>query len=74
MLIMRLVERFNVTGDSGETFVAVVYQDVVDASHMGGHATVDGMKEVRLSDGRTLTYADENQWRIVQTGELVRRA
>src|ERR1035441_3133891 len=56
----------------GSSCQAYISQDRIDVSSMDGHDSISGLKTIRLGDGTPLNYIDENTFKNVITGELLR--
>jgi hypothetical protein len=69
------IDRFNARAEDGRLFSVVIYQEFVDGTAIGDEAKkwIPGMKRIALSDGSSVNFVDQNTFRIVQTGEIIRR-
>ncbi|MBL8554213.1 MAG: hypothetical protein JNL41_08040 [Phenylobacterium sp.] len=69
----RVIEEFEVVDEGGSVYAAVTIQEFRLSRTMDGDSWIAGLKRNELADGRKLTYADANEFRVVQTWQLVRR-
>jgi hypothetical protein len=66
-------DSFLVTKDDGTTLRVRVIRSRVDTSTMDGESSIPGLAQLRLDDGTPVNVIDENTYKIVSTGETVRR-
>ena len=59
--------------EDGRSYVVHEYQEFIDAGTKDGGAWVPGMKYLELSDGSKVNYIDEDTFKIVGTGTILRR-
>ena len=70
----QLIDEFDVRSDDGYETTILVYQDILDAGHMGDpHATIAGMKEAWTADGHRCNRMDDDTFQVVSSGLVVRR-
>ena len=68
------MKRFEATGSSGKFYTVHVYETVIGSTLIGKqHGTARGTREERLSDGRHLEWIDDDTFKIIDTGERIRR-
>lgn len=68
------IGRFKAKTDDGTVYEIVEYGTRVDASHLGGNASIDGLGELWTSDGWSrVNFIDEETFKIVSTGEIARK-
>ncbi len=60
--------------DDGTLYEVDEIQEYVDASSHSGRAWIESMKRLELGDGRKVNYMDDDTFKIVATGEIIRRA
>ncbi|MES5099720.1 hypothetical protein ABUK73_15945 [Agrobacterium sp. BA1120] len=70
--------RHQFIGDSGATYTVVEYKFQIIAKGPNGTSTADGTSSFYLADGRELIEIGDdeeaNQFKIFDTGEIIRRA
>lgn len=70
----RLVEEFQAISDAGETYEISVYQDFIDGGTLDKPTNwIPGMKKMLLQDGGHVNWIDDNTFKIVSSGETIRR-
>ena len=71
----QLIARHKMASDDGRVFVVEEYQEYIDAgSKDDPHATIPGMKYLLLEDGSRVNHIDDDTFKIVQSGTVLRRA
>jgi hypothetical protein len=60
--------------DDGTEYVVYEYQEFLDASTYDGEKWVPGLKWLELNDGSKLNHIDDDTFKIVRSGTIVRRA
>lgn len=68
---MELINRFYIVTDDGERILILEYQDQIDASHMGGPATVPGVKSLFTEDGDRVTPLSDDRFRVLSVRGMV---
>lgn len=68
-----LIESFWVCGANGRRYRANIYQDRISVSSFQERGSIGGLKTCQLEDGTHLNYVDENTFKNVATGELLKR-
>lgn len=69
-----LIERFKAKGNSGSEYEVLVIQRLVRNSTLDGlDSSLAGLPEAMLADGRRLNKIDDDTFKVVDTGEVVRR-
>ena len=64
---------FEAIGSDSETYTVFVYTNYINARTMTDpHAVVEGLKELRTSDGRAVNQVRKGEYKIVQTGLSLR--
>lgn len=71
---MREVERFGVVSDDGEQHVVVHMKEIISAGSMDGPATMDGLSNFFTDRGETLNKLDNDTFKVVVSGKILRRA
>ena len=71
-MIRREIERFVATDDDGNIYHVVIYGEFIRDNTLRGGGEIAGGKRAELDDGRTLTPSGDD-FRIVQTGQIIRR-
>ena len=70
---MALPDSFLVYKDDGTALRVRVIRSRIDTSTLDGPSSIPGLSELRLDDGSPLNMIDENTFKIVVNGELVKR-
>jgi putative component of toxin-antitoxin plasmid stabilization module len=69
----RQTGRFTASGDDGRQYTVYIYTDVIDAGTFGDpNAVVEGLKELRTSDGMAVNHRQKGEYQVVQTGVVLR--
>ena len=64
---------FSATGNDGRQYRVYIYTDFIDAgSFEDPNAVVEGLKELRTSDGMPINRRQQGEYEIVQTGVVLR--
>lgn len=70
----REIWRFKARSSKGTEYMIIEYQNFIDASsHQFRDGEVSGLKRLITSDGLMVTYIDPETFKIVDTGETVRK-
>lgn len=70
----RLIDEFDVISEDGQEFHILVYREIINAGTMTDpHATIEGLKSLRTSEGYHCNWIDENNFEIVELGLKVRK-
>jgi hypothetical protein len=65
--------QFSAVGDDGRQYTIFIYTDFTDAGNFEDpHAAVEGMKELRTSDGMRVNRLQQGEYVVVQTGVILR--
>ena len=64
----KLIESVRCTSDQGEVFLVRVIQEYV-----GRPEPIAGLKRLELDDGRKLNWISASVFKLVETGEILRR-
>ncbi|KAA3642802.1 MAG: hypothetical protein DWQ07_19955 [Chloroflexi bacterium] len=68
------IGRFVAQSDSGQEYTIVQYQEFIDAGARDDpNAEVPGLKSMKTTTGLHVNYIDSDTFKIVPTGEVVRR-
>lgn len=60
-------------GTDGEEYTIYEYTEFIEnVTHSEGRSEMAGLKELRTSDGYSVNYVSKGQYKIVQTGMLLR--
>lgn len=59
--------------DDGGRHLVDEYQEVRETSDLSGTHVLRGLKDMRLRGGGPVNFIDENTFRIVRTGQTIRR-
>jgi len=60
-------------GTDGEEYTIYEYTEFIETiTHGEGRSEMAGMKELKTSDGRSVNYVGKGQYKVVQTGVLLR--
>lgn len=70
----KLIATHHMRADDGTLYEVYEIQEYVDASSFDGEAWVKGLKRLELDDGTHVNHIDDNTFKIVVTGEVIRRA
>ena len=70
---MALPNSFLVYKDDGTALRVLVIRSRVNTSTLDGPSSIEGLPQLQLEDGTPLNVIDENTFKIVTTGERVRR-
>lgn len=67
--------RFLAKTDTGKEYIIVQYQEYIDATHLTSsrREEIAGLKRLATSTGLDVTYIDPKTFKIVSTGEIVRK-
>jgi hypothetical protein len=64
---------FRATGSDGRQYTVYIYTDFIDiGSFQNPNAVVEGLKELRTSDGMPVNRLQQGEYEIVQTGIVLR--
>ena len=64
---------FEAVGSDSETHTVFVFTDYIDVgTRTDPHAVVEGLKELRTSDGFAVNRVSKGEYKIVQTGVSLR--
>lgn len=64
---------FVATGDDGREYTVYIYTEFVDAgSRRNPRAVVQGLKELRTSDGMAVNRLQKGEYQIEETGVVLR--
>lgn len=64
---------FEAVGTDGETYTIFEFTEYTETTtHGGGRSEMPGLKELQTSDGLSVNYVGKGQYKIVQTGMLLR--
>ncbi|VVE90423.1 hypothetical protein [Pandoraea bronchicola] len=68
-----ITEQFKAKDDQGNVYLVLVHQKAINAGSMDGAGVVYGLKDYKLSDGRTLSRLSDTTFSILQTGLQIER-
>jgi hypothetical protein len=68
-----MASSFLASGDGGREVRVLVHQEWIDASSHDGPAQIPGLRKMRLENGFHVNRLDEMTFRVVETGETLRR-
>ena len=69
----RRTDIFNVEDAQGRVYTIVEYTDFIQAETFGRSEEVEGLKELRLSNGQHVNLLSEGEFQIVETGTKLRK-
>ncbi len=70
--IIKEIERFNASSNSGEIFTIVVTQEFIIAEEFQSPPhEIPGYKTAKTTNGHILNYKNDSQFEIVATGEIL---
>ncbi len=65
--------KFKAQGDDGRDYTIHVYMDYVHAGTFDDpHAELEGLKELRTSEGEAVNYIEKGRYQIVASGVVIR--
>ncbi|WAC08899.1 MAG: hypothetical protein OS130_06880 [Thermodesulfobacteriota bacterium] len=67
----RQTGRFLAVGDDGRRYTVYVYTDFIETGE-NQKTVVEGLKELRTSDGLTINRLKKGEYQIEQTGVILR--
>lgn len=68
------IDRFQAKDDDGQLFTVVEYQHMIEVTPISGPTSiVKGTKEMLLTNGHSVEYIDDETFKVVETGKLIRR-
>lgn len=70
---MRVVEQFTAYDDANTPYTVVVRQSVISTSSLDSNGEIGGLKEYRLASGGALNLLSQTEFKIVATGQVIRR-
>ena len=72
---MVVTDRFLVKTDAGKEYVIIQYQEYIDvSSHDDQNAKILGkLKTLLTEEGFTVTFIDDETFKILETNEIVRK-
>ena len=59
--------------DAGASYVVYEYQEFVDAGSKGCDDWIPGLKYLDLGNGSRVNFVDENTFKIMRSGAVLRR-
>lgn len=66
--------RFRARTESGKEYIIIQYQEFISAATFDNpHAEIPGLKRLSTSDGFSVNYIDPTTFKIIGTGETVRK-
>lgn len=69
-----LIDSFEAVSDDGQTFSVLMYQRMTEHRPLSGPVQqIRGSKRLALSDGRAVNSIDDNTFRIVVGGIIIRK-
>lgn len=69
-----VIGRFQVKADSGKEYTIMEYQAFISAASLDNpRAEIAGLKRLATSTGLDVNYIDPKTFKIVETGEIVRK-
>jgi hypothetical protein len=69
----KLIAIHAMRGDDGNDYTVHEYQEYLDASTLDGEDRVPGLKRLVLPDGGRVNHIDDDTYKIVRSGVIVRR-
>lgn len=64
---------FEAVGSDSETYTVFVFTNYIDVRTMTDpHAVIEGLKELRTSDGLAVNQVRKGEYKVVQTGVALR--
>ncbi len=70
--IIKEIERFKASSDSGEIFTIVVTQEfIITEAFQSPPHEIPGLKSAKTTNGNFLNYKNDNQFEIVASGEIL---
>jgi putative component of toxin-antitoxin plasmid stabilization module len=71
--MLKMTGSFSATGDDGRQYEVYIYTNFIKAGTFGDpNAVVEGLKELRTSDGMAINRLQQGEYEIVQTGVVLR--
>lgn len=68
---MYLKQQFAARGDDGNSYDIHVYGHRINTSTLAGPSSIEGLPELRTSDGFSVNRLDRGRYTIVQTGVML---
>jgi len=70
--IIKEIERFKASSDSGEIFTIIITQEFIIAEEFQSPPQeIPGLKTAKTPNGHLLNYKNDNHFEIVATGEIL---
>ena len=64
---------FMVDGNDGRSYTIYIYTDFINAGTLDDpRAEIEGLKELRTSDGKAVNRLSKGEYQVVQTGVILR--
>jgi len=69
------IDRFLAKTDNGKEYIIVQYQEYIDTTHLTSsrREEIAGHKRLATSTGLDVSYIDPKTFKIVNTGEIIRK-
>ena len=69
----KLVAKHMARSEDGSDYTVYEYQQFIDASSYDGEKWIPGMKYLELDDGSRVNHIDDDTFKIVQSGIILKR-
>jgi len=70
----KVIATHRMRADDGTVYEVDEIQEYIDASSFDGEAWIEGLKRLELEDGSKVNHIDDDTFKIVATGTIIRRA
>lgn len=68
------IDRFEAKDDDGKIFTVVEYQHMIEVTPISGPTSIaKGTKELFLTNGHSVEYIDDETFKVIETGKIIRR-
>lgn len=69
----KLIDRFPAQDAAGNRHIVLIYQDFIDVTTKTEAGYMAGTKTAFLSDGRALSRVDDLTYRIISSGDILKK-
>lgn len=69
----KLIDQFAAQDVDGNNYTVLIYQDFIDVTSKSGPGLLPGLKSATLSDGRPLNRVDDLTYRIISSGDILKK-
>ena len=70
---MKLIGKYVAQSDGGDRHVVLEYQEFIEVETKDGREFIPGMKEYHLETGGRVNWVDDDTFKIVQSGAILKR-